>query len=168
MLLGLATIFAGSLDDYFNRPRAVGFILLFCLFTLTHINRDIESGLIARGQAELLVYTDNFVKTFNGTCFLSSREQLEVVTLFKKHSHYIPWFTTLFFAVFHGGFETCVVICLWVLPRVPRYRDPRVAEAAKHPLLLKAISVAIVAWGFRDRLPTECHWFSCPLSLFVK
>ena len=168
MLLGLATIFAGSLDDYFNRPRAVGFILLFCLFTLTHINRDIESGLIARGQAELLVYTDNFVKTFNGTCFLSSREQLEVVTLFKKHSHYIPWFTTLFFAVFHGGFETLVVIWLWVLPRVPRHHNPLVAFAAKHPLLLKAISVVIIARGFRGRLPTECHWFSCPLSLFVK
>ena len=81
MLLGLATIFAGSLDDYFNRPRAVGFILLFCLFTLTHINRDIESGLIARGQAELLVYTDNYVKTFNGTCLLSSREQFDDVVV---------------------------------------------------------------------------------------
>ena len=34
MLLGLATSLAGFLDDYFNRPRAVGFILLFCLFTL--------------------------------------------------------------------------------------------------------------------------------------
>ena len=86
MLLGLATSLAGLLDDYFNRPRAVGFILLFCLFTLTHINRDIESGLIARGQAELLVYTDNHVKTFNGTCFLSSREQFEVVTIFNGNS----------------------------------------------------------------------------------
>ena len=116
MLLGLATIFAGSLDDYFNRPRAVGFILLFCLFTLTHINRDIESGLIARGQAELLVYTDNYVKTFNGTCFLSSREQFEVVTIFKKHSHYIPWFTTLLFAGTFGAAETFVTIWLWFIP----------------------------------------------------
>ena len=81
MLLGLATSLAGFLDDYFNRPRAVGFILLFCLFTLTHINRDIESGLIARGQAELLVYTDNYVKTFNGTCLLSSREQFDDVVV---------------------------------------------------------------------------------------
>ena len=32
MLLGLATSLAGFLDDYFNRPRAVGFILLFCLY----------------------------------------------------------------------------------------------------------------------------------------
>ena len=77
MLLGLATSLAGFLDDYFNRPRAVGFILLFCLFTLTHINRDIESGHIAKGQAELLVYTDNYVKAFNGTCLLSSREQFD-------------------------------------------------------------------------------------------
>ena len=77
MLLGLATIFAGSLDDYFNRPRAVGFILLFCLFTLTHINRDIESGLIARGQAELRAHIELYEKTLNGNCLLSSREQLE-------------------------------------------------------------------------------------------
>ena len=40
MLLGLAVSQAGFLDDYFNRPRAVGFILLFCLFTLAHLNRD--------------------------------------------------------------------------------------------------------------------------------
>ena len=112
MLLGLAVSQAGFLDDYFNRPRAVGFILLFCLFTLAHLNRDIESGLIARGQAELLVYTDNFVKTFNGTCFLSSREQHEVVAIFKKHSHYIPWFTTLLFGVTHGAFETFITIWL--------------------------------------------------------
>ena len=77
MLLGLAVSQAGFLDDYFNRPRAVGFILLFCLFTLTHINRDIESGLIARGQAELRSHIELYEKTLNGNCLLSSREQLE-------------------------------------------------------------------------------------------
>ena len=69
MLLGLSLIIGGT------DTLLVGPILLFYFFTLARINRDIESGHIARGQAELLVYTENYVKTFNGTCFLSSREQ---------------------------------------------------------------------------------------------
>ena len=77
MLLGPATILAGLIsanDPVVSQPRVVGLILLFCFFTLAWINRDIESGHIARGQAELLVYTDNYVERFNGTCFLSSPE----------------------------------------------------------------------------------------------
>ena len=75
MLLGLSLIIGGT------DPLLVGLLPLFCLFTFTHINRDIESGHIARGQAELRSYIEVYEKTFNGTCFLSSPEQRAVVTM---------------------------------------------------------------------------------------
>tara|TARA_B100000614_G_C14169843_1_gene336507 strand:- start:120 stop:278 length:159 start_codon:yes stop_codon:yes gene_type:complete len=48
--------------------------------------------------------------------------------------------------------QTIATIWLWIVP-VLADQDPQLAEAAKHPLLLKALSVGIIAWGFRDRLP---------------
>jgi hypothetical protein len=85
MLLGLATILAGSLarnDPAVSEPTFVGLILLFLFFTLAHINHEIESGQIARGQAKLRSYNELYEKTINGTFLLSSPGQHEI---FKLH-----------------------------------------------------------------------------------
>ena len=159
MLLGLATIIGGT------NPRAVGSILLFCFFAVSHINHEIESGEIARQQARLRSQTELYEQTLNGTFLLSSPEQSEFVKFQYASAYYIPWFTTLLFYGFFGALETFVTIWLWIIPVLadqdpdPRHRR-RYAEAAKHPLLLKAISGAIIVWGFRDRLPTEWPWIS--------
>ena len=73
MLLGLATIIGGT------NPRAVGSILLFCFFAVSHINHEIESGEIARQQARLRSQTELYEQTLNGTFLLSSPEQSEFV-----------------------------------------------------------------------------------------
>ena len=78
MLLGLATILAGSLarnDPTVSEPTFVGLILLWFFFALAHINHHIESGRIAEGQAKLRSYTELYEKTINGTFLLSSPEQ---------------------------------------------------------------------------------------------
>ena len=73
MLLGLATIIGGT------NPRAVGSILLFCFFAISHINHEIESGFIAKEQARLRSHIDIYENIINGTFLLSSPEQGEVV-----------------------------------------------------------------------------------------
>ena len=45
MLLGLSLIIGGT------DPLLVGLLPLFCLFTFTHINRDIESGHIVDNES---------------------------------------------------------------------------------------------------------------------
>ena len=146
MLLGLATIIGGT------NPRAVGSILLFCFFAISHINHEIESGFIAKEQARLRSHIDIYENIINGTFLLSSPEQGEVVKFQYFTADYIPWFTTFLFAGLFGGVQTIATIWLWIVP-VLAEQDPQLAEAAKHPLLLKALSVGIIAWGFRDRLP---------------
>ena len=73
MLLGLATIIGGT------NPRAVGSILLFCFFAISHVNHEIESGFIAKEQARLRSHIDIYENIINGTFLLSSPEQGEVV-----------------------------------------------------------------------------------------
>ena len=146
MLLGLATIIGGT------NPRAVGSILLFCFFAISHINHEIESGFIAKEQARLRSHIDIYENLINGTFLLSSPEQGEVVKFQYFTADYIPWFTTFFFACLFGAVQTIATIWLWIVP-VLADQDPQLAEAAEHPLLLKALSVGIIAWGFRDRLP---------------
>ena len=68
MLLGLATIIGGT------NPRAVGSILLFCFFAISHINHEIESGFIAKEQARLRSHIDIYENLINGTFLLSSPE----------------------------------------------------------------------------------------------
>ena len=69
MLLGLATIIGGT------NPRAVGSILLFCFFAISHINHEIESGFIAKEQLRLRCHIDLYENLLNGTFLLSSPEQ---------------------------------------------------------------------------------------------
>ena len=66
MLLGLATIIGGT------NPRAVGSILLFCFFAISHINHEIESGFIAKEQARLRSHIDIYENIINGTFLRSS------------------------------------------------------------------------------------------------
>ena len=125
MLLGLATIIGGT------NPRAVGSILLFCFFAISHINHEIESGFIAKEQARLRSHIDLYERTLNGTFLLSSPEQGEIVKFQYFTADYIPWFTTFLFATPFGGLETIVTICLWIPSiLVDQDPDPRLAEAA--------------------------------------
>ena len=66
MLLGLATIIGGT------NPRAVGSILLFCFFAISHINHEVQSGFIAKEQARLRSHIDLYENLLNGTFLLSS------------------------------------------------------------------------------------------------
>ena len=84
MLLGLATIIGGT------NPRAVGSILLFCFFAISHINHEIESGFIAKEQARLRSHIDIYENIINGTFLLSSPEQGEVVKFQCFTADYIP------------------------------------------------------------------------------
>ena len=80
MLLGLATIIGGT------NPRAVGSILLFCFFAISHINHEIESGFIAKEQARLRSHIDIYENIINGTFLLSSPEQGAVVKFHGRSS----------------------------------------------------------------------------------
>ena len=155
MLLGLATILAGSLgrnDPDISEPTFVGLILLWFFFALAHINHHIESGRIAEGQAKLRSYTELYEKTINGTFLLSSPEQHEIYKLQYASADYIPWFTTLLFAGLLGALETFVTIWLWLIPIIaqtnpdPRYADgywdgARARPAAPQPRVLQMLPV---------------------------
>ena len=161
MLLGLALICGGTI------PVKIVETLLFCFFTLAHLNQYIASGYIvteqARLRSEAALWERRFADTSDGRLEVTTQFCFVSVQYWYTRANYGPWVDSLIISGLLGALETFFTVILWIIPiiadRIPLHGRLH-REAAKHPLLLRAISVAIIARGFRDRLPTEWPWIS--------